>query len=279
MNGKSIMTALSGMKEAMKKHSPEILTGIGIAGMISTVVMAVKATPKALALIEDETHTRLKNGSQDEEGNISGLQKNTNTKSKVFGEYRLPAKDIVKTAWACYIPTAVMGTLSILCLAGASSANVRRRTALAAAYTLSESTLKGYQEKVVEAIGEKKEQEVRDSVAKDIVEKNPVSSREVIITEKGNTLCLDAVSGRYFKSDIDKLKKAENELNRRMRDETYISLNDFYYEIGLDEISIGDNLGWDIDSGYIDLEFSSQLNEDGTPCLVVSYRVAPKYQC
>lgn len=42
------------VRTAMKKHSPEILTGIGIAGMITTTVMAVRATPKALVLIEDK---------------------------------------------------------------------------------------------------------------------------------------------------------------------------------------------------------------------------------
>ncbi len=92
---------------------------------------------------------------------------------------------------------------------------------------------------MIETIGEKKEQTVRDAIANDRINKNPVSRREVIITEKGNTLCYDAISGRYFKSDIDKLKKAENELNRRMRDEMYISLNEFYYEIGLNPTKIG----------------------------------------
>ena len=42
------------VRTAMKKHSPEILTGIGIAGMITTTVMAVRVTPKALVLIEAE---------------------------------------------------------------------------------------------------------------------------------------------------------------------------------------------------------------------------------
>lgn len=73
------------------------------------------------------------------------------------------------------------------------------------------------------------------------------------------------------------MKKAENELNRRMRDEMYISLNDFYYEIGLNRTSIGDELGWNIDNGYIDLSFSSQLADDGTPCLVIEYCVEPRY--
>lgn len=240
----------------VSKHSPEILTGIGIAGMVTTTILAVKATPKALRLIEEK-----KEELEFERDEFVTLSK----------------AEVVKTCWKCYIPSVVTGTLSAACLIGANSVNARRNAALATAYTLSETALKEYQEKVVETIGEKKEQTVRDSVAKDKIDKNPVSTHEVIITEKGNTLCFDAVSGRYFKSDIEKLKKAENELNRRMRDEMYIPLNDFYYEIGLKSVSIGDDLGWNIDRGYIDLDFSSQLADDGTPCLVISYRVAPRY--
>lgn len=100
----------------------------------------------------------------------------------------------------------------------------------------------------------------------------------MFITEKGNTLCYDVVSGRYFRSDIDKIKKAENELNHRMISEMYISLNEFYYEVGLPRTSIGDELGWNIDGGLIGLEFSSQLAEDGTPCLVIDYGIAPRYE-
>jgi hypothetical protein len=57
----------------------------------------------------------------------------------------------------------------------------------------------------------------------------------------------------------------------------YISVNDFYYEIGLGNTKIGNDLGWHVDNGLIDLEFSSQLADDGTPCLVLDYRVAPRY--
>lgn len=185
--------------------------------------------------------------------------------------------ETVQLTWKCYIPSAVIGGISICCLIGASSVNFRRNAALATAYTLSESALKEYQEKVIETIGEKKEQSVRDAIAKDKLEQNPVVSREVIITEKGNTLCYDIISCRYFRSDIDKIKKIENELNRRMRDEMYISLNDFYYELGLNGSSMGEDLGWNIDEGYIDLNFSSQLAEDGTPCLVINYKLAPRY--
>lgn len=248
---KEIAKSFLSLKTAIKKHSPEILTGIGIAGMITTTVMAVRATPKALILIEE--------------------------RKEEIGAEKLEAMDMVKTTWACYIPAAITGTLSVACLIGASSVNARRNAALATAYTLSESALKDYQGKVIEMFGEKKNEAVKDAVAKDKVEKNPVVTREVIITEKGNTLCYDAISGRYFKSDIEKIKKAECELNRQMLDGMYVSLNDFYYEIGLDSVKLGDELGWNVDSGYIDLSFSSQLASDGTPCLVIDYSVAPRY--
>lgn len=248
---KEITKSFLSLKTAIKKHSPEILTGIGIAGMITTTVMAVRATPKALILIEE--------------------------RKEEIGAEKLEAMDMVKTTWACYIPAVITGTLSVACLIGASSVNARRNAALATAYTLSESALKDYQGKVIEMFGEKKNEAVKDAVAKDKVEKNPVVTREVIITEKGNTLCYDAISGRYFKSDIEKIKKAECELNRQMLDDMYVSLNDFYYEIGLDSVKLGDELGWNVDSGYIDLSFSSQLASDGTPCLVIDYSVAPRY--
>lgn len=233
------------IRMSLKKHSPEILTGIGITGMIATTVMAVRATPKALRLIEEmQPETKL---------------------------------DTVKVAWKPYIPAAITGVTSIACLIGANSVNARRNAALAAAYTLSDTALREYKDKVIETIGEKKEQAVRDAVAKDKIEKNPVKSNDVIITEKGNTLCFDTISGRYFKSDIDKLRRIENDLNRRILTEGYISLNDFYYELGLDNIRIGDELGWNFERGLIELEFSSQLASDGTPCLVMNFAVAPKY--
>jgi hypothetical protein len=148
---------------------------------------------------------------------------------------------------------------------------------LAAAYTLSETARIDYKKKVAEVVGEKKEREVRDAIAKDKIERDPVESKEIILTEKGETRCYDSLSGRYFKSDIDILNKAVNELNRRMIDQSYMSLNDYYYEIGLPDIKIGDMLGWRVDQGLIGLDFSAQLSNDGVPCLVVDFEDAPKY--
>lgn len=249
-----LTTIMKGIRKATKKHTPEILMGIGIAGMVTTTVLAVRATPKALMLISERE-------SEDEEAypSLTPLEK-------------------VKVVWPCYAPATIVGVLSITCLICSSSVNARRNAALATAYALSESTLKEYQTKVIEEIGEKKEKAVRDAIDKDKIEQKPVSTSNVILTEKGNTLCFEKLSGRYFKSDIEKLKKAVNELNRQMRYDMYVSLNEFYYAIGLDGTEIGDMLGWNIDKGYIDLDFSSQLTDEGTPCLVIGYTVLPQYE-
>ena len=252
MNTSKASGFVKNIQTSLTKHSPEILMSFGFASMASTVIFAVKVTPKACRLIE--------------------------AKEKELGVEKLTTVETVKTTWKCYIPAAVSAGVSVGCFLGANSVNNKRNAALAAAYTLSDTAFREYREKVVETIGEKKEQIVRDKVAEDKMKKDPVGKKEVIITEKGNTLCYDVISGRYFKSDIDKIKRAENELNKKLLREGYISLNDFYEELGLGYTKNGDDLGWNLDQDqWLEFSFSSQIAEDGTPCLVVDYNVAPKY--
>lgn len=256
------------VKVGLYKHSPEILTGIGIAGMVTATVLAVRATPKALILIEEEkrrvNEKLLAEAKKNKQENCDRIDK-------------LKPVELIKTTWLCYIPAAVTGAISVACLVGASSVNLKRNAALATAYSLSKSTLKEYQEKVIETIGEKKEEKIRDSIAKDRLQRDPVINKEVIITGKGETLCYDSITSRYFKCDIEKIRKVENELNKRLISEMYVSLNEFYYEVGLRATNLGDDLGWNVNDGLIGFEFSSQLAEDETPCLVIGYQVAPRY--
>lgn len=242
---------LKDVRLSMSKHSPEILTGLGIAGMVSTVVLAVKATPKALLLKDEATYEK---------------------------DAPLTRTEVVKTCWKCYIPTAIAGTTSIACLVGASAVSAKRNTALAAAYALTETALREYKDKVVEVIGEKKEKAVREAVAKDKMEQNPVSKTEVIVTNKGNALCFDPLSGRYFNTDHDKLRKAENEINARMLDEGCVALNEFYYEIGVDGTSVGENIGWNYNRDrLVKLHLGSMLSDTDIPCIVLDFAVAPYY--
>lgn len=235
-----------------KKHSPEILIGLGITGMMSAVIVSVKQTPLAIQLLEE--------------------------KKKELDVEKLVPIDILKTVWKCYLPVAITFIFSAGMIVSANVVHVKRHTAIVAAYELCEGVIREYKNKVPEVIGEKKEQTIVDAIAKDKLEEHPVpDKKEIIITGAGNTLCLDSISGRYFYSDIDKIRKIENFMNKRLIDDMYISLNELYYELGLEEIKIGDDLGWDVNKGLIDLSFSSQLAQNEIPCLVIGYRNPPTY--
>lgn len=252
MNKEGLKRTIKSAERVLTKYSPGILTGIGITGMIGATFMAVKATPKALYLIE----------AKKEESEVE----------------ELTPIETIKTCWKCYIPATLTTVVSAACLIGASTVSAKRNAALATAYSISEAALREYQEKVVEVVGEKKEKAVRDAVAKDQIERDPVTKSEVVIIDSNsNTLCYEPLSGRYFKSTIDKIKKAEIKLDRQMIQEMYVSLNDFYWEIGLDGTDLGDKMGWNLSKGYMDLSFSSQLADDGTPCAVIVYGIPPVY--
>ena len=268
MNKTKATNFFKGVQSTLIKYSPEILTGIGIAGMITTTVIAVKSTPKALSLIDKELKRQNKELADEAERN-----------GEVgFDEIsKLKPIDVLKVTWKCYIPTVTIGAASIACLIGASSVHSKRNAILATAYKLSETAFSEYKEKVIETIGEKKEEVIRDKVHKERMEKDPVSKNEVFITDSGETLCYDYNTGRYFKSDIEKIRRAINTLNKKMLLDGYVSLNEFYEEIGIARTSTGDRLGWNTDSDLLDLNFSSQLTEDGKPCLVIDFKVEPKY--
>ncbi|MFI3173928.1 MAG: DUF6353 family protein [Bacillota bacterium] len=238
-------------QRAVKHHSPEILTGIGIAGMITTTVMAVQATPKALQLLD--------------------------AKKEELDVEELEVKDMVQATWRCYVPAVIVGVSTIACLVNANTIHTKRATLLATACTLSESTLKKYQEKVVEVVGEERAKEVKDAVSKETLHQNPLQQNEVIIIERGSSLCYESISGRYFKTDISQIEKAVNTINKEMLDSMHVSLNDFYYEIGLANTQIGDQIGWTVHDGLLDVYFSAQITDDGQPCLVMNYNYPPAY--
>lgn len=247
----NIKTMAKSVWAGAKKHSPEILIGMGIAGAASSVIFAVKATPKAMILLEE--------------------------KRQELGVEKLEAKEIIKTAAPVYIPTAVSFGVSVACIVGASSVNARRNAALTAAYTLSESALRTYRDKVLETVGEDKEREIRQKAAIEQQQKTPEPQALVVSSAAGQLKCFDSLSGRYFVSTKNEIDKAVNEFNRQLRDDMRISLNDWYDLIGLDTNKLGDMLGWDIERGYVETCYASRLDEDGLPCLVVNYVEPPHY--
>lgn len=239
------------------KNSPTILTVLSVSGLVATTIMGSKDTIKAIRILDElEEEAELK------------------------GEEPLTFKEKAKATWKCYIPTAIMGSITIGCTIGANSIHLRRNAALASLYSLSEVALKEYQAKVVETIGKNKEQKIKDEIHQEKIVKNPVSANEVFITGRGDTLCYDVLSGRYFKSDMEKIKSALNKLSRDLMSEMFVSVNQVYYELGLEGTKHGDLWGWHVDqvgSDLIQPDFSSQLAEDGRPCLVLDFKADPKY--
>lgn len=259
MNKKDISRAFRKVGNSLSKHSPEILAGIGIAGMVTTVVLAVKATPRAVELLEE--------------------------KKKAEELEELKPIDVVKTTWKEYIPAATTGALSIACVVGGTTVSVKRSAALATAYKISEAALSRYKEAVIETVGEKKEELIRGKAAKKELDENPIKEESIINTGKGNTRFYDPYSGRYFYSTTEALRRAELACNKKLLRNDFLSLNEWYYEIGLLETLLGGEIGWstfvsrhkygDTD---LDLTFTAQVDEDDQPTMIIEFRNAPKYR-
>ena len=244
----SVITKNIGRK--IKKHSPEILTGIGIAGMISATVMAVKATPKALKNIECEK----------DEQQVSKLQ----------------PIEVVKCTWKCYIPSAITILMSATCLIGASTVSFKRNTALASVYAMTEATLKSYQEKVAETVGEKKAEEIKTKIVKEKIENNPMANKEVIITSKGEEKMDVKVqkvikrNGEEVSFDVNKILNAIRAANKEI--EPIYKLNE--YQIA----AVGKNVTAQIESAShaVSVEDIQDMVERGI-MEMRGYEVAQKY--
>lgn len=257
MNLKSLAKAAH---RSASKNVSKILGGLAITGGITAVYFAVTATPKAMILLEE--------------------------KKKELEVEKLDAKTIIKTAAPVYIPTALSMGLSIGCIIGAINVNERRNAALAAACTLSESALKTYQDKVLEAIGPEKEQEIRESIALEKMAKSPEPT--TIPTAKGvdsksesygtAVKCYESLTDRYFYSTQNAIDKAINGINKQLLSDYRVTENDLFDYLGLNHSRNGELLGWDTDSTMeIETFYAAKLDEDGIPCLVLDYRTPPKW--
>lgn len=241
----NVKVLAKGVRKVVSDNAPVILTAAAVVGVATTTLFAVKATPNALGLIEAAEETAQK---------------------------PLTPPQKIRLTLPCYIPALGMGAATMACIIGASTTATKRNAALLSAFTLSENAFKEYQSKVVETLGEKKEQIVRDEIAKDRVQNNPPSDNSVIFAGSGKVLCYEMLTGRYFESTHEDLRKAENNINKQIINEMYASQNDFYREIGISTNKFGDEFGWNTDN-LLELQFSSVLTEDNKPCLAIDYRV------
>ena len=232
----------------LKRNGSTILTCVGGAGVIATTVLAVKATPKALALLEE---------AKEEKGDD------------------LTALETVAVAGPVYIPAAITGVSTLACIFGANILNKRQQAGLMSAYALLDSSYKEYKNKVGELYGEEADLRVREEIAKDMYEEDTEF-------DDGLELFFDNYSMRYFRTTAEKVQRAEYEINRTLNMRDWASLNEFYEFLGIPGVEGGEEVGWSIGGNlacywqsWIDFDHDKVPMEDGMECRIITMRVEP----
>lgn len=234
--------------------SPTIFAGIAIAGVGATMIMSVRAGMKASKIIAEST-----------------------TIDPDTGEEIVPTtKEVVQMTWTCYIPPFLMAATTMGAIVMSHNISSRRNAALAGLYSMSQDALKEYEEKVEKVLGKRNAEKVSEEIVEDKLASNPISQRNVIATGLGDTLCYDTWSGRYFKSDVHKIKHAVDEFNVKLAYGEACSINEFYELMELDMIGGGYEVGWST-SKPLSVRYVSKLASDGTPCFVIDYLTPPRW--
>jgi hypothetical protein len=236
----------------LSKNKPGLLIGFGLGSLISATFFGIRYAPEAKEMVE--------------------------IRKKELNTDKLETKELISEVLPYYIPSLIftgIGITSILC---GNQINIDRSAAAMAAYTLSETALREYREKTKEIVGEKKEKDIREAIAKDTVDNNPVKPGTIIITGNGDCLCFDSVANQYFKSSKVKIESLINSINFDMlHGQDVMSLNEYCIRLGLDEVELGNNLGWDVSSnGLISVSFTAVLAKNGEPCLVIAHNNIPE---
>jgi hypothetical protein len=230
-------------------NSSAILTGVAVAGTVATAVLTGRAAFKSAETISEK-----------------------NDANFIEHDEFLTTKEKVMLVWPQFIPSVGMGAMTIGSIIFANRISSKRVAALAAAYSLSEKSFGEYKEKTLQHLGIKKEEALRDEIAQDRVNLHPIE--QTIIIGDGDHICYDAITGRYFKSNMETIRQAENKVNYEIIHYQAASLSSFYEEIGLPPTSYSDDVGWNIDN-LIEVAYTSTLTSEGKPCIHIDFKVAP----
>lgn len=232
----------------LKKNSSAILLGMGIASFFSAIITTATQTQKAVKLIEQK---------EEEKGE------------------KLTKKEVVKHTWKLYLIPIILASVGTGTIIGSKYIDGKKIALISTACTTAQNALTEFQTKTKEIVGKDKVKEIADSIAKDKVQNISKEDGDVIHTGYGDTLCFDNQCGRKFTCDPDKIKKAINDINYRLLNEMCVTLNEFYYEIGLSGTVLGEQVGWAMEKGQIVPRFTATLTEKDEPCFVVDFETQP----
>ena len=250
----SFIETTSKVSKMVYTNAPAILAGSGIACFIASTIMAVKVTPKAHDILED--------------------------KKQELQVEELPVKETVKSVGKLYLPAIVSTTAGACFVIASVNESNKRYLALSTSYELLREAANTYKEKVIETIGVRKEKKIRDEIAQDKVDEKPPVDNKIILTDKGNTLFRDELTGQYFRYDISKLKNKAIELANRELDYGYVGAIEWLEMLGLEVPAFMKGIGWSLcDDGKavtIDLSAVVAHKYNDEPCLVINYEPMPR---
>jgi len=240
-----------------KKFSPQILTTVGVVGVVTSGVLASKATLKLDPIVQEiKVDVAVANKKKTE--NTADEYSSTDYKRDVTRAYVRGGLDIAKL----YGPSVTMAAASVACLISAQGIMHKRNAAIAAAYKSVEQSFSEYRKRVVEELGVDKERDIRAGLR-----------TEEVKGEDGKTQTVTKFDGtkaspyaRFFdetnkhwekQSDynLQFLKNVQNNMNDRLRAHGHVFLNDVYDALGFERTSEGAIVGWVIGGGgddYVD---------------------------
>lgn len=248
-------------KRFWHKHGSTILTVLASAGVVGTAVLAVKATPKAIQIIEDDKSSE-----------------ESSTKLEL-------SLRIAK----CYIPTFLVGTGTIACVVGANVLNQRQQATLMSAYALVDKSFSQYKGKLIELYGEDTHKNVVDAIAVEeakeinVYSQGFVSNLSLIPSTHQQTkqLFYDEYSHRYFESSLEQVMSAEYHINRNYILRGYVTLDEFYDFLGIEHNEVDENLGWgisDLEIYWLDFDHRTAYLEDGTEYISIGMMFHPNLE-
>lgn len=253
-------------------NSPAILTAIGVTGTLSTAYLAAKAAFKSVDVLKKAEEAKK------EEFLGSALQEVAEGQEPVgvstISPEPLTTQEQIEAVWSFYVPAVVSGALTITAIICSNRISDRRAAAMASAYSIVEKSYQEYRQKTAAKVGKKKEQDIRAEAAQDRVDAHPASRTTLIITGRGETLCYDTWSDRWFNNDLEAMRKAVNDFNARVINETYASLSDFYELIGISSTRESDTVGWCTDK-LLEVSFDGIIDEHGQPGIALDFKVLP----
>ena len=162
-----LMNVYNGVKGKVEKHSPEILMGVGVVGVVATTVTACRATMKLNDILDECAETRDKIKSVQENPAYDDRYSDEDAQKDLTINYVQTGVKIAKL----YAPSVALGVLSVGCLVGSHSVMQKRNAALSAAYLTVDKSFKEYKQRVIDRVGEEVEKEIRYGIkAEEVVE-------------------------------------------------------------------------------------------------------------